>query len=94
MLNYLERRDLERRRVEARRLAVMQKYVADDLHERDNAVLGLGRVPRRVRRSRRATSPDEALRWYDEALAFTGFQALRGPGARAARSRRRTARRG
>jgi hypothetical protein len=42
MLNYLELRDLNGARVEARRLAVMQRYVADELHERDNAVLGLG----------------------------------------------------
>ncbi|MGH7269388.1 MAG: hypothetical protein ACREJ3_03075, partial [Polyangiaceae bacterium] len=33
MINYLEERDLNGARVEARRLAVMQKYIADDLHE-------------------------------------------------------------
>ena len=42
MLNYLEQKDLNGARIEARRLAVMQKYVRDDLQEGENPVLGLG----------------------------------------------------
>ena len=42
MVNYLELQDLDGARVEARRLAVMQKYMTDELHEEDNPVLGLG----------------------------------------------------
>ncbi len=77
MINYLERRDLDGARVEARRLAVMQKYVADDLHE-DSAVLGLGGFLAGFT-SEKSDRIDDALRWYDQALEFTGFQSLRGP---------------
>ena len=42
MINYLETGDLNGAKVEARRLSVMQKYVRDELNEKDNAVLGLG----------------------------------------------------
>jgi hypothetical protein len=78
MLNYLEQHDLNGARIEARRLAVMQKYIADDLHERDSAVLGLGAFLAgfTFEKSGRA---DEALRWYDGALEFAGFRALGGP---------------
>ncbi len=78
MINYLERRDLSGARVEARRLAVMQRYVADDLHETDNAVLGLGGFLAGFT-FEQSDAVDEALRWYDEALPFTGFQSLRDP---------------
>ncbi len=78
MLNYLERRDLDGARVEARRLAVIQKYVADDLHERDSAVLGLGAFLAGFV-FEKSDRPDEALRWYDQALEFTGFRSLRDP---------------
>jgi hypothetical protein len=78
MLNYLELRDLNGARVEARRLAVMQKYVADELHERDNPVLGLGGFLAGLT-FEQSDTPDEALRWYDQALAFRGFRALREP---------------
>ena len=46
MLNYLETRDLNGARVEARRLSVMHKYFRDQLKEEDNAVLGLVREER------------------------------------------------
>jgi hypothetical protein len=75
MLNYLELKDLDGARVEARRLAVMQKYVADSLHEQDNSVLGLGGFLAGLT-FEESDQPDEALRWYDESLEFTGFHAL------------------
>jgi hypothetical protein len=78
MLNYLEIHDLNGARVEARRLAVIQRYVADDLKERDNAVLGLGGLLAGVT-FEKSDQIDEALRWYDQALEFRGFGALREP---------------
>jgi len=78
MLNYLELKDLDGARVEARRLAVMQKYVADDLKERENAVLGLGGMLAGLT-FEESGQADEALRWYDEALEFAGFGTLRDP---------------
>jgi hypothetical protein len=78
MLNYLEQKDLSGARIEARRLAVMQKYVGDELKERDNPVLGLGGLLAGLT-FEESDQPDEALRWYDEALQFTGFRTLRDP---------------
>jgi hypothetical protein len=75
MINYLEQRDLSGARVEARRLAVMQKYVSDDLKESDNAVLGLGGFLAGFT-FEQSDNVDEALRWYDQALPFTGFHSL------------------
>jgi hypothetical protein len=81
MINYLELGDLSNARVEARRLAVMQKYVSDDLGEADNAVLGLGGMLAgfAFEKSDTPGSADEALRWYDQALRFTGFRGMRDP---------------
>jgi len=77
MLNYLELRDLDGARVEARRLAVMQRYVTDDLHE-NSPVIGLGGFLAGLT-FEESDRVDEALRWYDEALEFTGFGSLRDP---------------
>jgi hypothetical protein len=78
MISYLELGDLSNARVEARRLAVMQKYVSDDLGESDNAVLGLGGMLAGFA-FEKSDQADEALRWYDQALGFRGFSALRDP---------------
>jgi hypothetical protein len=78
MLNYLELKDLNGARVEARRLAVMQKYVGDELNERENPVLGLGGMLAGLTYEE-SDQTDEALRWYDQALEFTGFRSLRDP---------------
>jgi hypothetical protein len=78
MLNYLETRDLDGARVEARRLAVMQTYIKDDLHEGDSSVLGLGAFLAGFV-FEKSDRPDEALRWYDQAFEFTGYRSLRGP---------------
>jgi hypothetical protein len=78
MVNYLEQKDLSGARVEARRLAVMQRYVSDDLHESNNAVLGLGGFLAGFT-FEESQQYDEALRWYDQALPFTGFVALQDP---------------
>ena len=75
MVNYLEKRDLEGARVEARRLAVMQRYIADDLHEQDSPVLGLGAFLAGVtfEKSGRA---DEAAHWYADAARFAAFKSV------------------
>jgi hypothetical protein len=78
MVNYLEKGDLNGARVEARRLAVMQKYIADDVHEGDSAALGLGAFLAGFT-FEKSGQVDEALRWYDQALEFTGFHTLRDP---------------
>lgn len=78
MVNYLELQDLNGARVEARRLAVMQKYFSDDLKENDNPVLGLGGFLAGLT-FEESDQADEALRWYDQSLQFAGFHSLRDP---------------
>ncbi len=78
MVNYLELQDLNGARIEARRLAVMQKYFSDDLKEDDNPVLGLGGFLAGLT-FEQSDQPDEALRWYDQTLQFAGFHSLRDP---------------
>jgi hypothetical protein len=78
LLNYLELHDLNGARVEARRLAVMKKYIVESLGETDNSVIGLGGALAGFA-FEKSGEVDEALRWYDDALAFSGFRSLRGP---------------
>jgi hypothetical protein len=75
MLNYLETRDLNGARIEARRLSVIQKYYRDNLDRKDNPVLGLGSMLAGFTYEK-SGEIDEALRYYDESLAFTGFGTL------------------
>ena len=75
MLNYLESRDLNGARIEARRLSVIQKYYRDTLQRKDNPVLGLGSTLAGFTYEK-SGEIDEALRYYDEALEFTGFRTL------------------
>lgn len=75
MLNYLETKDLNGARIEARRLSVIQKYYRDSLKRSDNPVLGLGSMLAGFT-FEKSGEIDEALRYYDEALAFTGFGTL------------------
>lgn len=83
MLNYLEQRDLNGARVEARRLSIMQKYYRDTLAQPDNPVLGLGSLLAGFT-FEKSGEPDEALRYYDEALAFSGYSTLEDAVARLA----------
>ncbi len=78
MLNYLETGDLNGARIEARRLSVMQRYLADQLHEGDNAVIGLGGFLAGLTYEK-SGEIDEALRYYDDVLRFTGFESLKEP---------------
>jgi tetratricopeptide (TPR) repeat protein len=75
MLNYLEQRDLNGARVEARRLSVMQKYYRDTLKQPNNPVLGLGSLLAGFT-FEKSGETDEALRYYDEALAFSGYSTI------------------
>lgn len=75
MLNYLETRDLNGARIEARRLSVIQKYYRDNLQNKENPVVGLGSMLAGFT-FEKSGEVDEALRYYDEALAFTGFGSL------------------
>ena len=78
LMNYLETSDLSGAKIEARRLSVMQRYLADQLKESDNAILGLGGFLAGYAYEK-SGEVDEALRYYDEALAFSGYESLRDP---------------
>lgn len=72
MLNYLEQHDLQGAKVEARRLAVYQRYYKDALKQENNPVLGLGAMLAGFA-FEKAGDTDEALHYYDDALQFSGF---------------------
>lgn len=77
MLNYLVRGDLNGARIEARRLAVMQKYLSE--HQSEAASLsgpGSYLAGFTFEKSGRA---DVALRYYDEALAYGTYTSLSEP---------------
>ncbi|HKY40181.1 MAG TPA: hypothetical protein VJN18_29800 [Polyangiaceae bacterium] len=76
MVNYLVRGDLQGARVEARRLAVMQKYLKDN--DPDNALTAPGSYLAGFT-FEKSGSNDEALRYYDEALQYGQYQSLREP---------------
>lgn len=77
MMNYLARRDLNGARVEARRFAVMQQFIAQ--HK------GLGKSlsgPGSYLSGfifEKSGQPGEALRYYDEALQYGTYESLREP---------------
>jgi uncharacterized protein len=74
MLNYLEQGDLNGARIEARRLAVMQSFISD--HEGAGASLvGPGSYLAGFI-FEKSGQPQEALRYYDEALQHSEFESL------------------
>ena len=75
MINYLETGDLGGAKVEARRLAVVQRYFRDELKEANNTILGLGAFLAGFAYEQ-SGNVDEALRYYDDALSFGGFDLL------------------
>lgn len=75
ILNYLELADLSGARVESRRLAVMQTYYKDTV-KKDSAILGFGGFLAGFV-FEKSGDVNEALRWYDEALKFSGNTSLR-----------------
>jgi hypothetical protein len=77
MMNYLARSDLNGARVEARRLAVMQKYTRDK-GDKARALLGPGSYLAGFV-FEKSGKPDEALRYYDEALEYGEYHSLAEP---------------
>lgn len=74
MVNYLQQGSLNGARVEARRLAVMQSFIAD--HEGQGAsLIGPGSYLAGFI-FEKSNQPQEALRYYDEALQFAPFESL------------------
>ncbi|GMV19494.1 MAG: hypothetical protein HS104_02370 [Polyangiaceae bacterium] len=84
MVNYLVRGDLSGGRIEARRLAVMQKYLADR-KDPSESLVGAGSYLAGFvfEKSGRA---QEALRYYDEALKYGSYRSLEEPVKRLAES--------
>lgn len=85
MLNYLEQKDLNGALVEARRLAVMQKYYRDSLNQKNNPVLGLGSLLAGFAYEKTGET-EEALRYYDEVLSFTSLGSVEESIARVAQA--------
>jgi uncharacterized protein len=77
MVNYLVRGDLQGARVEARRLAVMQKYLTDS-EGAAHGLIGLGSYLAGFT-FEKSGNAEEALRYYDEALAYGDYPSLAGP---------------
>jgi uncharacterized protein len=77
MMNYLVRSDLNGARVEARRLAVMQKFTRDK-GDKARALLGPGSYLAGFV-FEKSGKPDEALRYYDEALEYGQYRSLAEP---------------
>jgi len=77
MMNYLSRGDLEGARVEARRLSVLEQYFKNSGEAKD-AFIGPGSYLAGFV-FEKSGQPDEALRYYDEALQAGKFQSLSDP---------------
>ncbi|HEY0469252.1 MAG TPA: hypothetical protein VGC79_33900, partial [Polyangiaceae bacterium] len=77
MMNYLARADLSGARVEARRLAVMQKFTHDK-GDAAQSLLGPGSYLAGFV-FEKSGKPEDALRYYDEALAYGQYQSLAEP---------------
>lgn len=76
MANYLALGDVSGAKVEARRLAVMQKYIKDRGDE--GSLLGLGSYLAGFAFEKGGQN-DEALLFYDEALRYAQYTSLRDP---------------
>jgi hypothetical protein len=83
MVNYLARGDLNGARIEARRLAVMQKFLERD-EGKGRGLIGLGSYLAGFT-FEKSGKPDEAMRYYDEALAYGDYPSLHEPIRRLAR---------
>jgi len=77
MMNYLVRGDLNGARIEARRLAVMQKFTKDK-GDAAEALLGPGSYLAGFV-FEKSGKPEDALRYYDEALGYGQYQSLAEP---------------
>ena len=77
MMNYLGRSDLSGARVEARRLSVMQKFIAE--HEDQGKSMSAPGSYLAGFIFEKSHEPGEALRYYNEALAISEFSSLIDP---------------
>jgi hypothetical protein len=77
LVNYLVRGDLAGARVEARRLAVMQKFLRDH-EDPGKSLLGPGSYLAGFV-FEQSGDPQQALRFYDEALRYGAYESLREP---------------
>jgi len=77
MMNYLARSDLSGARVEARRLAVMQKFTREK-GDAGQSLLGPGSYLAGFI-FEKSGKPEDALRYYDEALAYGQYASLAEP---------------
>ncbi|AKT37073.1 hypothetical protein [Chondromyces crocatus] len=76
LMNYLALGDLSGAKVEARRLAIMQKYLRD--HEETTALIGLGSYLAGFA-FEKSGGASEALLYYDDALRYAQYPSLRDP---------------
>ncbi len=76
LVNYLALADTTGAKVEARRLAVMQKYVRE--HEEEQGLLGIGSYLAGFA-FEKGGDRDEALNYYDDALHHAQYASLRDP---------------
>ena len=83
MLSYLARGDLSGAKVEARRLAVMQKFI-HDRKDPSESLLGPGSYFAGFV-FEKSGDAQEALRYYDEALQYGNYRTLQEPVRRLAR---------
>ena len=77
MMNYLARSDLNGARIEGRRLAVMQKF-SRDTGDAAEGLLGPGSYLAGFV-FEKSGKPDEAMRYYDDALAYGDYDTLADP---------------
>lgn len=77
MVNYLSRGDLQGARIEARRLAVMQSFIQRS-EGKGAGLLGLGSYLAGFTYEK-SGKPDEALRYYEEALNYGTYPSLAEP---------------
>jgi uncharacterized protein len=87
LVNYLALEDTTGAKVEARRLAVMQKYVRE--HEEASGLLGIGSYLAGFA-FEKAGDVDEALAYYDDALRHAQYASLRDPLRALAKGKKRT----
>ena len=76
MMNYLARRDVSGAKVEARRLAVMQRYLEEK--EEVTSLIGLGSYLAGFA-FEKSGNYDEAMNYYEDALAYASYPSLRDP---------------
>jgi hypothetical protein len=77
MMNYLARGDLNGARIEARRFAVMQKFISEH-QPKSQSIASPGSYLAGFT-FEKSNQPGEALRYYDETLALGNYASLAGP---------------